>query len=114
MHAWVMVDALVRFQLIQLVLLDAGVRPVNVPVSRLIRVESEVEPTTRLLDYAILRLRGAKKKLLRFPLDLFAIFVLLFLLLIALLPPGLPLECLLLLAPFLELFCNFQMCVVRD
>ena len=77
MHAWVVIDALVGLQFVKLVLLNASVGPVNVPVDVLVRVEAELVPATRLFDDAILSLGSTKNEFLDSLLNLLTVVVLL-------------------------------------
>ena len=109
-----MVDALVGPQFVKLVLLNAGVGPVNVPVDVFVRVEAEIEPATRLFDDTVLSLGSAKNEFLDLLLDLLAVVVLLLVFVLKILLFLFPFKSLFLFAPLLKLFCNLEMSVVRN
>ena len=57
-HAWVVIDPLVRLHLVDSRHLDACVGPIQVPVKALVGIEPEVLPATSFLDDTILGLGG--------------------------------------------------------
>ena len=109
MHAWVVVDALVRPQFEQMVRVDSGVSPIEIPVGRIVRLKAEVEPAARFLDDPIISLSSAEYELSNFFLspdegrfDFLTVFVFVLIITCNFVPD------------LLKLFRNFQMSVVGD
>ena len=112
MHAWVVVDALVGFEFVELVLLNASVGPIDVPVHVLVRVQAEFMPATRLFDDAVLCLGSTKNEFLDPLLNLFAVVVLLLIFVLTFLLFLFPFKSLFVFAPLLKLFCDLEMSIV--
>ena len=63
-HAWVVVDSLIRLHLVDTLRLQTRVCPVQVPIGVLVGIHLIIEATTRLLDHTVLGLSRAQNELL--------------------------------------------------
>lgn len=65
-HPWIMIDPLIALHLLQLSLLHACVRPVNVPITSLILNQFKLLHSARFLDDSIPRINSTQNQLREF------------------------------------------------
>ena len=76
LHAWVVIDSLIRLHLLYSEGLDACVRPVQIPIRILIIIQLIIQLPARFLNNSILGLRGTQHQLRRQLLLLLALLLL--------------------------------------